>query len=339
MHLFNLIRFFFVLEKERLIPGPDTLCPEDQDQQEAEQQNIFFLETSGEECLTARQACSIESASRANPNAIVTVYMEVNGSASFSTGPHGWKAKHQHLPGQRRSCAITNQLFQSTNVKLIREDLVAVHSHGTPLWQLTESGSLDQSQFPMAHRSDVVRVAILWKRGGLYLDLDCIVLRPLHCLRNTVGLVDFFISNWAENGVITFDAGHPFLDHLMWYMNEEFKPDSYISLGPPTLSYALQDFCNRDDLPPNQPLHCHHNATIVLQSKNAFYALSQEQLKVFYKENPSPDEWSVLAESYLTHVYNAGHGTTVPEGSFYSLLAREYCPITHQMSFMESGHF
>ena len=37
------------------IPGPETLCPANQDQTAAIQQNIFFLETSGEECLTARQ--------------------------------------------------------------------------------------------------------------------------------------------------------------------------------------------------------------------------------------------------------------------------------------------
>ena len=224
------------------------------------------------------------------------------------------------------------------NVKLIRQDLVQVHSQGTPLYKLHESGLLDQSHHPMAHRSDIARIGILWKQGGLYLDLDCIVLRPLHCLRNTVGLGDL-LPNWAENGVITFDPGHPFLSYLMDHMIAEYKPDSYISLGPPTLSYALQDFCNRDDLPPDRPLNCHDNTTLVLQSSKAFYALSHLQLDVFYKEKSHPDEWSVLSQSYLTHVYNSGHGTPVPDGSFYSLLAREYCPITHQLSMIENGHF
>ena len=40
----------------------------------------------------------------------------------------------------------------------------------------------------LAQRSDLIRVALLWLFGGLYLDLDVVVLRPLYCLKNTIGL-------------------------------------------------------------------------------------------------------------------------------------------------------
>ena len=50
----------------------------------------------------------------------------------------------------------------------------------------------------------------LLRTGGVYLDLDVVVLRPVHCLRNTAGYLQR-IGNWIENGVLAFDAGHPLL--------------------------------------------------------------------------------------------------------------------------------
>jgi lactosylceramide 4-alpha-galactosyltransferase len=147
-------------------------------------QNIFFLETSGESCLTARQACSVESAARSNPYAMISVHMENSGYQKQT------KIKAE-LAGQKRNCAISNRLFKEwNNVKLVREDLLQ-HLRNTTLWRLYEKAQLSQSIHPLTHRSDAVRVAMLWKFGGLYLDLDCLVFRPLYCLQNTVGLVDF----------------------------------------------------------------------------------------------------------------------------------------------------
>ena len=94
----------------------------------------------------------------------------------------------------------------------------------------------------MAHWSVALRVALIWKYGGLYLDLDVTVLHPLHCLQNTVGLVDY-IPDWVENGVMTFEPGHKFVWFLMKYIVFTFKPEVYISLGPTTLTDAIKYFC------------------------------------------------------------------------------------------------
>lgn len=177
------------IEKSHLLPGPDNLCPVESSVSRAERnekaQNIFFLETSGDSCLTARQACSIESAARSNPYATISVHMENSGPTKIAN------VKNEQT-SQRRNCAITTRLFEEWkhNVKLVREDLLQ-HLSNTPLWRLHQKNQLNQSVHPLTHRSDAVRVAMLWKYGGLYLDLDCLVFRPLYCLKNTVGLVDF----------------------------------------------------------------------------------------------------------------------------------------------------
>ena len=94
------------------------------------------------------------------------------------------------LPGYDRSCTITNTISKLKNVNLIKEDLLA-HLKDTPLETLLkDQGGILDSEFPLAQRSDLVRAAILWKYGGLYLDHDVIVYRPLYCLKNTIGLKD-----------------------------------------------------------------------------------------------------------------------------------------------------
>lgn len=102
------------------------------------------------------------------------------------------------LPGYDRSCSITNTISKLKNVNLIKEDLLA-HLKDTPLETLLkDTGGILDSEFPLAQRSDLVRAAILWKYGGLYLDHDVIVYRPLYCLKNTIGLKDCNINNNIE---------------------------------------------------------------------------------------------------------------------------------------------
>ena len=93
-------------------------------------------------------------------------------------------------------------------MQLVYENLEH-HLKDTPLWSLQSKGRLNESLYPLMHWSDAARVAILWRKGGIYMDLDVIVLRPVRCLRNTVGLVDY-IPNWVENGVM----GMIYLSHL-----------------------------------------------------------------------------------------------------------------------------
>ena len=175
------------------------------------EKNLFFVETTGYECLTTRQACTVESAARTNPHLPITVYMQ---KTLLTDHNFDWNSGRPKRP---RSCRITDSLRQFENVKFVKEEL-AEYTRDTPLWVLHENFHYNDSYYPVHHRSDAVRVAILWKYGGIYLDLDCMVFRPLHCLENTVGVNPQSDKEWVENGVMIFDAGHPFLHFLMRYV-------------------------------------------------------------------------------------------------------------------------
>jgi lactosylceramide 4-alpha-galactosyltransferase len=60
------------------------------------------------------------------------------------------------------------------------------------------------------HASDIFRLATLYKFGGIYMDLDCLVMRPLTDLSNAVAS-EMLRPLIIANGVIIFDKGHPFL--------------------------------------------------------------------------------------------------------------------------------
>ena len=54
----------------------------------------------------------------------------------------------------------------------------------TPLWQWWRSKRVLKSQFKTAHLSDALRLALLWKHGGFYSDLDTVAIKSFYALVN-----------------------------------------------------------------------------------------------------------------------------------------------------------
>lgn len=123
--------------------------------------SIFFHETScsKEATLTARQACAVESAARMNPNR--AVYL-------FYLSPSELSPKSE---------TFYHLLIRYKNIK-IRRILVKDYFANTPLEQWYKSGTLETtSKWPTSHMSDVLRYLTLWKFGGIYLDLDVVMIK------------------------------------------------------------------------------------------------------------------------------------------------------------------
>lgn len=52
----------------------------------------------------------------------------------------------------------------------------------TPLEDFIKVGQLSESKFQSSHTADVLRFLSLFKYGGIYLDMDVIVLKPLNSI-------------------------------------------------------------------------------------------------------------------------------------------------------------
>ena len=300
------------------------------------EKRIIFIETSGYMCLQARQACAVESAALTNPDMTIYLYM--------SLFPPLGNPEEVKGEGLERHCQTTDILMKLSNVKIIQEDLNK-YFIGTPLEQLVTDGIFKKSNFSYHHMSDALRIALLYRFGGIYLDLDVIVFRSLRCLRNMAGHVTLSANDAAssdesiiENGVLIFDKGHEFLNFFMNVMLEIYDPSNRLSIGPYGITDAVKLFCNLqyvikfEEL--GELLQCKNNSNITLMYTEAFYSIDYFHHVEFFKESFKISELEKFETSFLSHIYCATHGTSAPQTSLYNFFAERFCPTVRNLKWL-----
>ena len=91
----------------------------------------------------------------------------------------------------------------------------------------------------MVHLSDALRVLLVWRLGGLYLDTDYVVLSNMSQYRNiTVNTANKHITNNA----FSFSAGHPFLRLVMARMKRSYRPGCWTCIGPQIFTETLKEY-------------------------------------------------------------------------------------------------
>ncbi|XP_034475291.1 lactosylceramide 4-alpha-galactosyltransferase-like [Drosophila innubila] len=129
---------------------------------------IFFLETKCQSPdsdlkyimnLTARQACSIKSAALNNPNFQVFVIF---------ANPKVTDKENRFI----------NVIQSYKNVHL-RQLNIWRYAKDTPVEDWVLRNNMFLSIYPTEHTSDLLRLLTLYRFGGIYMDLDVVVLRSL----------------------------------------------------------------------------------------------------------------------------------------------------------------
>ncbi|XP_061354734.1 uncharacterized protein At4g19900 [Gastrolobium bilobum] len=75
-----------------------------------------------------------------------------------------------------------------------------------------------KTKFYSTHYSELIRLAALYKYGGIYLDSDIIVLKPISFLNNSVGMEDHVAGSALNGAVMAFGRHSPFIKECL----EEF---------------------------------------------------------------------------------------------------------------------
>ena len=169
------------------VPGPKSFwsnIPRKEDTS-----RINYIESTGIKCLTPRQACGIESSARQNSYMSVKVYFN-----TVEMNPPSWDDRIMR-PGRVRSCTLNHLLTSHySNVEMIAANFTNVLQE-TQFRPLVEFKRLQKIRASAIELGEAMRLFILKKYGGFYLDFDSIVFRPLHCLRNMLSyLTDQFPS-------------------------------------------------------------------------------------------------------------------------------------------------
>jgi hypothetical protein len=189
--------------------------------------NLFFIRTSNETALAGKHLCGVASAILKNPTFRVYVFSN-------------------HL-----QCSQLPAPFQSPRVRIVRFDAAAVfapYPRGLLAWFLEGSW---RGQFELNNLGNAMRLALMHRFGGVYMDSDVLSLRPFdeedgaaapaereeedgaagaqvdlrpfvarRALTNMLALEDDLSIN---NAVLAFEAGHPFLRLAMDNFAQYFK--------------------------------------------------------------------------------------------------------------------
>ncbi|XP_030760933.1 lactosylceramide 4-alpha-galactosyltransferase-like [Sitophilus oryzae] len=281
---------------------------------------IFFLETSCKSynakriVISTRQACAVESAARMNPN--MDVYVLYASTGGFREG-------------NEESDRYLKLLKSYPNLHILHFD-VQRFVKNTPVETLWTSGLMNQSHYPMVHTSDILRLLVLWRYGGIYLDLDVVVLKSLETFPdNFAGAQSIDV---LANGVMGFSKegkGHEYVEKCLENAMETFNGSDWAYNGPHLITRVFNKICPYNST--KLLIHKGRCEEFYIYSPEKFYLVPWKQWYWFFdKDLNDLIQRFADKESYLVHLWNKlSFNTTVPKDDTdvpYLDLARQYCP-------------
>ncbi|CAN0852938.1 Lactosylceramide 4-alpha-galactosyltransferase [Linum grandiflorum] len=177
--------------------------------------------------------------------------------------------------------------------------------------------------------SNLLRLALLYKFGGIYVDTDVVVLRSFAGLRNSIGAqtVDSESGKWSRlnNAVLVFDRKHPLIFKFIEEFTRTFNGNKWGHNGPYMVSRVVSRVsaargANRLDfsvLPPS-----------------AFYPVDWSRIHGLFRgpRDRVHSKWirekvgQIKKESYAVHLWNRqSRDVKIEDGSVISRLLEDCC--------------
>ncbi|KAM0870658.1 hypothetical protein ACQ4PT_039886 [Festuca glaucescens] len=177
------------------------------------------------------------------------------------------------------------------------------------------------------HYSELVRLAALYRFGGIYLDSDVVVLKPLKSFRNSVGTVKQVSKDSSFSGaVLVFEKKSPFLAECLkeWYSTYD---DTLIQWnGAELMTRVIR---NHSDIDQNR-----EHLDIELESSFTFYPISSTDIMSYFSKPDNEAERAehdalflrIVNDSTTFHLWNSITSSLVPESnSLVERILNHYC--------------
>lgn len=195
--------------------------------------NIFFLDTgtaTEKVILGSRKACAIESAALANPNSKIFLL--------FSS--------HERFLNLENSEAF-QAIWQYSHVFINHVDIAQL-SVGTPMEKFIASRKLSGSHFKAEHTADALRLILLWKYGGTYLNSHLIVRQQINTNLNNFACLES--RDTISTSILNFDRtrGKHFLGIIMKMFCDDYSELSRLHNGPKLLTLFVKGICEVDSI-------------------------------------------------------------------------------------------
>ncbi|MCL7034257.1 hypothetical protein MKW94_013467 [Papaver nudicaule] len=190
-------------------------------------------------------------------------------------------------------------------------------------------GSVDPGEVSLGQNiSNLLRLAVLYKFGGIYIDTDVLVLKNLSKLRNTIGAqtIDLQSRNWSRlnNVVLIFDKKHPLLEKFIEEFALTFNGNRWGHNGP----YLVSRVVSKLDANSNPGF----NYTVL--PPLAFYPVDWSRIQSFFRSfgTGSDSKWytgklnQIRQTSFAVHLWNKqSRSLKIEDGSIIDQILMDCC--------------
>ncbi|KAF5270579.1 hypothetical protein FQR65_LT05477 [Abscondita terminalis] len=265
-----------------------------------------------------RQACAIESAAVTNPDYDVYVLFASRGVIEDQGSLSDY---------------LINILLSYHNVKFLHIDMDSL-IHGSIVERLYREQKVQKSAYPMNINGNIMRLLVLQKYGGLYLDLDVIVLTNFDVLpSNLVGIQSKIAINNAVMRVDDGDVGKNFTKLCLEEIRDHPFGRVWGNTGPRVITKVMKRMCqvNNVKVMPNRSCSGVHVLPL-----DKFYPVNWlESQKLFETQKSDYLLNKILNTSIVLHLWNKfSHGFVASEApnSIYNTLANKFCPLVYDVA-------
>ncbi|KAF5270578.1 hypothetical protein FQR65_LT05476 [Abscondita terminalis] len=206
--------------------------------------------------------------------------------------------------------------------------------HGSIVEPLYTQQKVQKSAFPMNVNGNILRLLVLQKYGGLYLDLDVIVLKNLGALpSNFVGIEHEAVVNNAVMRIDDSDDGKHFIKLCLEELKNHFLGRVWGDTGPTVITKVTKKMCKVTKVMLMSDKTC---SGVHILPIDKFYTLRWYESDKFFKAQKSDHLLNqLLNASSVIHVWNKfSHGFVASEApnSIYNTLARKFCPLVYEVA-------
>ena len=276
------------------------------------QNQMFFIETSGRSKLSPRQACSVESAAKVSNLHVQMILLSDTLDLTDNSTCYLYTS-------------VSNINFYKLDLEKIYED--------TPLHDLVQSNTFANSKYKATHQSDALRLALVYKYGGFYSDMDAVTIRDLSKFQNVIGAAKINAMPathfYLANGEFQFEGKHQILWQTMQAFTELFTGNNREEVGPMLITRTIKEHFHIEFV------ETINSETLTVLPVQAFYPVEWFEISKFWPVEPkSFKHWATLFEnSSMVHFYGSQTNVLVverdPSHEAYAVLGPRYCPISY----------
>ncbi|XP_058083356.1 uncharacterized protein LOC131231241 [Magnolia sinica] len=271
---------------------------------------FFMTWISSLESFGRRELFAVESIFKSHPNACLLII----SSSMDSTR------------GARLLRPFSSQGFR---VSAISPDFASIFKDtGAEVWfNKLKNGNVNPGEVPLGQNlSNLLRLAVLYKFGGIYIDTDIIVMKSFSSLRNVIGAqtIDVETGNWSRlnNAVMVFDKKHPLLYKFIKEFTLTFDGNKWGHNGP----YLVSRVVSRLERKPG------FDFTVLRPT--AFYPVVWSRIRSLFHgpRDKGHSKWAkgklaqIRKESFAIHLWNRqSRRLKVEEGSVIGRVMLDCC--------------